>query len=218
MRTALTLAVLCCAACGEVATQEAPFVLHSAEEEARWTIDINRVVDGVYRPYFPRCNDSVRIGHTVEFRNFNPDIPADITAIAGPDGADPLYSPNLMKPYNYVGRDAPDNDICELRSADGCAQRPHYSFWRYTFEVPGVYDFIDSQSGEPGRKIVDPYYGTVTFVGIDPSSPFGTVCVRDENGDGCDAVCCSADGDCESGQRCFRSEVDAVGRCLSPSG
>jgi hypothetical protein len=179
---------------------------------------MHRVLDGVYRTYRPRCIDSVRVGHTVEFRNFNPDAAANVTAIAAPKSAPPLYSPNLVVPYNYVGRNDPENELCEVQSDGKCAVRPHYSYWRYTFGVPGVYDYIDTNAGEPGRKVVDAYYGTVTFVGIDPNTPFGTVCVLDESGGGCAGTCCSSDSDCGAGQRCFRSEVDAVGRCLTPTG
>lgn len=210
--------VLLAASCTE-APQEQPYVLESSKQAPRWTVDINRVLDGVYRNYRPRCIDTVRAGHTVEFRNFAPELPANVTSLDSPSGATPLYSPNLVVPYNYVGRDDPSNDLCEISGGTGpCKQAPHWSYWRYTFEVPGTYDWFDTNSGEPGRKVVDPYYGTVTFVGIDPSSPFGTICVLDETGGGCDGVCCVSDTDCPAGLRCFRSEVDAVGRCLTPSG
>lgn len=205
--------------CAEVEDQDTPFVQKSAKASPRWTIDINRVLDGVYRNYRPRCIDTVRVGHTVEFRNFAPDLPANVTSIATPEGAGALYSPNLIVPYNYVGRDDENNDLCEARAEDtSCATRPHWSYWRHTFEVPGVYDWIDTNSSEPGRKVVDAYYGTVTFVGLDPNTPFGTVCVVDDDDEGCENVCCTDDTDCDSGHRCFRSEVDAVGRCLTPSG
>lgn len=205
--------------CAEAEDQDAPFVMQSATENPRWTIDINRVLDGVYRNYRPRCIDTVRSGHTVEFRNFAPDLPANVTSISTPQDSGSLYSPNLVVPYNYVGRDDPDNQVCEILAEDGsCEQRAHFSYWRHTFVVPGVYDWIDTNSTEPGRKVVDAYYGTVTFVGIDPNTPFGTVCVPDDDDEGCQGICCSNDDDCESGHRCFRSEVDAVGRCLTPTG
>jgi len=219
MRFLAPAALLCIVGCSEPELEQQPRVLHSAKATPRWTIDINRVLDGVYRNYRPRCIDTVRTGHTVEFRNFTPEVPANVTSIASPDGATPLYSPNLVIPYNYVSRDDDGNELCELEGPDGqCAVRPHFSYWRYTFTVPGVYDWIDTNSGEPGRKVVDAYYGTVTFVGLDPTTPFGTVCVLDESGGGCAGTCCSSDSDCSAGQRCFRSEVDAVGRCLTPSG
>jgi hypothetical protein len=214
----LSLAASVLGACGRGEPQEQPVVLDSASAKARWTVDLNRVLDGVFRSYRPRCIDSVRIGQTVEFRNWNPEISANVTSLAQPPDSATLFSPNLVRPYNYVGRDDPDNKLCEQGGPGGCTLKAHYSYFRYTFEVPGVYDWIDTNASTPGRKVVDPYYGTVTFVGIDPSSPFGTVCVRDEDGKGCESVCCTSDDDCEGGQRCFRTEVDAVGRCLTPSG
>ncbi|MDH5672163.1 MAG: hypothetical protein OEZ06_08440 [Myxococcales bacterium] len=214
----LMLLFCCLVGCAPESSQDQPFVQHSAEQSARWTVDLNRVLDGVYRTYRPRCLDKVGLGHTVEFRNFAPQIPANVSSLASPEGATPLFSPNLVRPYNYVGRSDSDNDICETRGDDGCEQKAHYSYWRHTFEIPGVYDYIDTNAGEPGRKVVDPYYGTVTFVGIDPNTPFGTICVEDEAGEGCLGVCCADDSDCESGQVCMRSAVDAEGRCLTPSG
>lgn len=189
-------------ACAEVEPQGTPEVQASAGKNARWTVNLGRVRNGISRTYNPRCMDRVKPGDTVEFRNYNPTLSANVTALAAPEGVQPLYSPNLTAPYNYV--DPEDGDA--------------YSYWRYTFVQPGVYDWIDTHSSEPGRKVVDVYYGTVTFVGIDPDSPFGTICVPDEDGTGCDSVCCGDDSDCSSGQRCFRTEVDTEGRCLTPSG
>lgn len=203
MRPALLISALALIACEDLhALRETPSVQASADESARWEIDINRVVDGVYRSYAPRCLDGVRAGHTVEFRNYQPEVPANVTTIAGPE---PLYSPNLKRPYNYVASTDPAS--------------PVFSFWRHTFTQPGVYDWIDTNQSEPGRKVVDPYYGTVTFIGIDPNSPLGTICVVNEDGTGCEKVCCGQDADCNPPRtHCFRTDVDAVGRCLTPSG
>src|SRR5688572_6620323 len=111
---AVSLSLLLLLACDEV--QETPFVQKSDEPEPRWRIDINRVRDGIYLPYRPRCTDEVRIGHTVEFRNFLPEVPANVTTIAGPA---PLYSPNLVRPYNYVGPADPENMLCDVETPDG---------------------------------------------------------------------------------------------------
>lgn len=205
---AVLLGSLCLAlplglACDQ-APQSQPYVQDSAKASPRWTVDLDRVLDGVYRPYRPRCMDSVRIGHTVEFRNYQPMVSADVTAIGSPQGAEPLYSPNLVRPYNYAAGEGEDAEP--------------YSYWRHTFDVPGVYDWVNSQATTAGRQVVDPYYGTVTFVGLNPNTPFGTICVQDEAGEGCEQVCCASDDDCASGQRCYRAEVDAIGRCLTPSG
>jgi len=202
--------------CDSAGLREAPLVQFSESGNPAWKININRVVDGVFRSYMPRCIDSVDVGDVVEFRNYMPDIPANVTGIAGPAA---LYSPNLQAPYNFIGEDDSRNTICIEVGEDGsCVRRPQWSFWRTRFDVSGVYDWIDTNSGEPGRKVVDPYYGTVTFVGVDPNTPFGTICVNEADGSGCDSVCCSSDSDCAGDTVCVRSKVDAVGRCLTPSG
>ncbi len=195
--------------------QSAPFVQKSADAQPRWRFDLNRVRDGVFVTYRPRCTDEVRLGHTVEFRNFLPEIPTNVTTIAGPV---PLYSPNLVRPYQYIGPEDPENDLCTVEEGGTCLERPAWSFWRFTFDRPGVYDWLDTNQSTPGRKVVDPYYGTETFIGFDPSSPFGTICVPDDSGAGCEGVCCANDGECSGNTRCFKSEFDAVGRCLTPSG
>lgn len=201
-----------CAPIAEFQTQ--PFVKASASAEARWSVDINRVKDGVFIPYRPRCF-KISVGHTVEFRNFLPRVPANVTGLDTPA---PLYSPNLVFPNSYVGEDDPLNTLCDELVDGQCLRRPEYSYWRFTFDKPGVYDWLDTNQGTPGRKIIDPYYGTETFIGIDPDSPLGTICVQAEDGGGCDAVCCSVDTDCTGNTRCFKSEFDAVGRCLTPTG
>lgn len=209
------LAVAIAGACDPIEDfQDQPFVMASVDAEPRWTVDINRVRDGVFVPYRPRCRE-IRVGQTVEFRNFLPRVPANVTGLETPA---PLFSPNLVWPYNYVGPEDEANDACDQVVDGACAERPEYSYWRYTFETPGVYDWLDTNQGEPGRKVVDPYYGTETFIGIDPNSPLGTLCVIGDDEAACDGVCCTDDGDCQGNTRCFKSEFDAVGRCLTPSG
>jgi hypothetical protein len=212
---ALLAAALGAAACDPIAEfQQQPFVQKSADAEPRWTVDINRVQDGVFAAYRPRCFQ-VRKGHTVEFRNFLPEIATNVTGLDGPA---PLYSPNLVRPYQYVGPDDPDNPLCEATAGGVCVARPAFSYWRHTFEVAGTYDWLDTNQGTPGRKVVDPYYGTETFIGIDPDSPLGTICVPEDDGFGCEGVCCASDAECTGKTRCFKSEFDAIGRCLTPSG
>lgn len=192
-------------------------------------ISLNRIVSGEFRLIAPRCVGQrfeiklpaqgqpgavvpasglpIRPGDTAEFRNYMPLAPANVTSIDGPA---PLFSPNLVKPYNFVqeGEEA-------------------FSFWRFTFPKAGVYEFFDTNMGEPGRKIVDAYYGTVTFVG-ESNAPKGVVCV-DEPGCvasleclrgtapagtkccACPGVCCDVDVQCDSGDTCFR------GRCVDAS-
>ncbi|MCA9556327.1 MAG: hypothetical protein KC933_40255 [Myxococcales bacterium] len=193
--------------------QQAPFVQKSAEAEPRWTVDINRVQDGVFAAYRPHCFE-IRKGHTVEFRNFLPEIATNVTGLEGGPAA--LYSPNLVRPYQYRGPDDPENPLCDAVEGGVCVSRPPFSYWRYTFELAGTYDWLDTNQGSPGRKVVDPYYGTETFIGIDPNSPLGTICVVEDDGTGCEGVCCATDSDCSGKTRCFKSEFDAVGRCLTP--
>lgn len=214
-RTALCLAAVAVACAPAEDFQEDPPVQASADGKPRWTVDINRIRDGVFRPYAPRCVDTIRVGHTVEFRNFMPTVPANVTGIGGPE---PLYSPNLVAPYNYIAADDPENDLCDATDQGRCTIRPAWSYWRHTFDTPGVYDWIDTNQGEPGRKVVDAYYGTVSFVGTDPNTPTGTLCVRNEDGTGCDGVCCAKDEDCKAGTKCQLGPVDAIGQCRTPSG
>lgn len=185
------------------------FVQASVDETPRWRMDINRVMNGIYRPLFPRCNDKIRPGHTVEFRNFLPEVPANVTSISAPETA-ALYSPNLVRPYNYVSASNPENTACADNECEP------YSYWRVTFEKAGVYDWMDTNQGAPGRKVVDDYYGTVTFVGLDPNTPLATICVDDGTGV-CAGVCCSSDADCVGTNRCTRASYEAVGRCQIPT-
>ena len=68
----------------------------------------------------------LEIDHTVEFRNFMPDVPSNVSTLSGPDT---LYSPNLPAPYNYVSRTVDENTLCVTNAADGsCKLRPHWSY------------------------------------------------------------------------------------------
>ncbi len=115
----------------------------------------------------------ITVGQTVEFRNLA-DRPGDITSLGSPTE---LYSPNLISPGPTT--------------------------WRHTFNTLGVFEYYDSTSGDPGRKVVDPYYGTVTFVGLSEDIQTGAICVKSKGGSECDNVCCvKAVGDCPSTQCC----------------
>lgn len=210
----LALAQVTCACDPITSFQRTPFVEKSNEDAPRRIVDMNRIQSGVYRPTSPRCL-YVRLGHTVEFRNFLPSVPANVTGISGPDA---LYSPNLVRPYQYVPPNDPQNELCEVFEGERCTARPEWSYWRHRFDTPGTYDWLDTNQGQPGRRVVDAYYGTVTFVGVDPSTPISTVCVTAEDGAGCDGICCETDTDCTGNTRCLKPPTDAVGRCLTPSG
>lgn len=130
----------------------------------------------------------IEAGQTVEFRNMSPDVPTNITSLGSPAE---LYSPNMATPYNSAEED------------DVSGEAKRYSYWRHTFGAPGVYEYYNTNTGDPGRKVVDPYYGTVTFVGISDSVKTGVICVETPGGNQCDGVCCvKVTGDCPSSQCC----------------
>jgi hypothetical protein len=146
----------------------------------------------------------MRPGQIVEFRNYQSEVPTNVTSLSAPAA---LFSPNLVKPYN-------------LRT-EGTET---YSFWRYQFPQPGVYEYFDTNMGEPGRKVVDSYYGTVSYIG-ESSAPKAVVCVDAPNcvasaecltgtapaGTVCCAcvgVCCEKDFNCTTDKTCLR------GRCV----
>ena len=119
--TVLSLWSLLCGCAGEARDSQGPAIQDSTDKTPRWQVDINRVRDGVLRTHSPGCLDELQIGHTVEFRNFMPEIPTNVTGLSGPA---PLYSPNLVRPYRYVGPEDPSNTLCDREQDGGCAERP----------------------------------------------------------------------------------------------
>lgn len=130
---------------------------------------------------------TVEVGTTVEWRNLSPAVPVNVTSLSDPPA---LFSPNLSEGY-------------QLGTQDGKT----FSWWRYTFAKPGVYEYFDTNSGEPGKKVVDPYYGTVTYVGLSPTLPTGVVCVHAPGSRACVGVCCVKNND--------GSEILSQGECPS---
>ncbi|WNG58268.1 hypothetical protein F0U59_28655 [Archangium gephyra] len=229
MRARLLLVfALCAAACkGPVPADFQP-VQDSAKGAPRITVSLNRTIDGRYRTITPTCIGprfmvDVPEGSTaaftrtgglsmlpeqiVEFRNYQPEVPTNITSLSSPS---PLFSPNLVRPYNVATESGQT-----------------FSYWRYAFPRPGVYEYFDTNMGSPGRQVVDSYYGTVTYVGessapkavvcVDPpgcqatpeclagTAPEGTVCCV------CVGVCCGGaapESECATGKTCLR------GRCV----
>lgn len=135
----------------------------------------------------------IDVGETVEWRNEAPDLAANVTSLGEPPE---LYSPSLVEPY-------------QLRELDGA----EFSWWRHTFESPGVFEYYDTNQGEAGRKVVDPYYGTVTFVGISDDVRTGVICVEEPDSDQCAGVCCVKASDCPSSQCCETLERKV---CVKP--
>jgi plastocyanin len=115
----------------------------------------------------------VSVGDTVQWTNADVGIPADVTS---PEEPLELYSPNLQGPYTS---------------------------WSHTFNKVGQFPYYDTQSGDPGRAVVDAYYGTVTWVGASDDAHRGQVCVRPGGGSGEGSCCCSdLDCDLELGLQC----------------
>mgnify|MGYP003333657057 CR=1 FL=1 len=147
----------------------------------------------------------VDLGQTVEFRNLQPDVPVDVTSLGTPVE---LFSPALV-------RGGP------IATSDGAT----YAWWRHTFLHTGVFEYYDTHRGDPGQKLVDPYYGTVTWVGANPNLRTGVVCVQEPGSNQCLGVCCVknndgspvlSQGECPANQCCDASSK----RCLrlSPEG
>jgi hypothetical protein len=216
----IPLFALCLAACkGPLSDQ--PSVQDSAPGNPRATVSLNRIIAGRYRAIAPACIGQqyrirggaeiqpalglpMRPGQIVEFRNYLPEVPTNVTALDAPA---PLFSPSLVRPYNIV--------------TEGDET---FSYWRYAFPQPGVYEYFDTNMGEPGRKVVDSYYGTVSFIGesnapkavvcvdapgcvaslecLNGTAPEGTVCCA------CVGVCCTTDAECNTDKTCLR------GRCV----
>lgn len=217
----LTVLALCLTACKGPLPEDFRPVQDSAKGAPRISVSLNRILSGRYRAIAPACIGqqylvrdpsniqpagglSMRPGQVVEFRNYQPEVPTNVTSLSAPA---PLFSPNLVKPYNYEPE----------------GEEP-YSYWRYAFPQPGVYEYFDTNMGEPGRKVVDSYYGTVSYIGesdapkavvcVDPPScvasaaclngtaPAGTLCCT------CLSVCCTTSDNCTSDKTCLR------GRCV----
>lgn len=135
----------------------------------------------------------ITVGETVEWRNEAPAIAANVTSLGEPVE---LYSPSLVSPANE-------------KEVDG----HRVVWWRHTFTSPGVYEYYDTNQGDPGRKVVDPYYGTVTFVGVSDAVRTGVVCVEEPGSSACDGVCCIKASDCHPSDCCDLGQK----RCLSTS-
>ncbi len=145
----------------------------------------------------------VDVGETVEWRNLQPAIPANVTGF----GNDELYSPSLV-----------EGGPIATEKVEKVVER--FAYWRHTFRKPGVFEYFDTNRGEPGRKVVDPYYGTVSYVGVSSTLETGVVCVQQAGSDQCTAVCCLKDKDdngiveqneCPSSQCCDKTKGK---RCL----
>jgi hypothetical protein len=224
MRARLLLCfALCLTACKGPLPEDFRPVQDSAKGEPRVSVSLNRILSGRYRTIAPMCIGqqylvqppagepvqptgglAMRPGQIVEFRNYQSEVPTNITSLSAPA---PLFSPNLVKPYNT--------------RTEG---KETFSYWRYAFPEPGVYEYFDTNMGDPGRKVVDSYYGTVSYIGesgapkavvcvdapgcvasaecVSGTAPEGTPCCS------CLGVCCETDANCTTDKTCLR------GRCV----
>jgi hypothetical protein len=197
----LRAALMAYAALGACKTQSAeqPTVKPGIDARAGRVIDIQ--ADGSFTP---GCA-VVRTGQTVGFLNSPQDgaLPADVTslkqrALSGgeEEASGELYSPNL--------------------------QAPAATSWTHRFTSPGIFNFVNSAVGIPGRKVVDDYYGTVTFVPVAGSGgfPTGTICVHAEGeAAACDGVCCPrSDVECRGRTECIDQQCKEYPRdeCRRP--
>lgn len=126
--------------------------------------------------FVPSCL-VIRLGQTVEWRTLAPDVPVNVTSVFPPIE---LYSPNLQAPLR-CDRTAPDR-VC----------------WRHSFRTAGCFEYFDTNSGDPGRTVVDPYYGTRKGVGEGGTATRGLVCVEESGSGACAGLCCDTRFDCPS--------------------
>ncbi|MBM4343714.1 MAG: hypothetical protein FJ100_10095 [Deltaproteobacteria bacterium] len=176
---------------GCTARQAPPYVQDSSGSKpaavVKWT------AEGLSQPCVV-----VEVGETVEWRNLHPAIPANVTGF----GNDELYSPSLVEGGQMA-----------TEKVDGGTER--FAWWRHTFRKPGVFEYFDTNRGEPGRKVVDPYYGTVTYVGVSPTLQTGVVCVQQPGTDQCTAVCCLKDN---NGDGVLENNECPSTQCCDPKG
>jgi hypothetical protein len=233
MRVCLLSLALALAACKETPPAGFRSIQDSAEGAPRVSVALNRISAGLYRAIAPSCIGqrylvrapastpggalepasepfiaegglAMRPGQIVEFRNYQPDVPSNVTSLSAPA---PLFSPNLVRPYNT--------------RTEG---KETFSYWRHAFPVAGAYEYFDTNMGTPGRQVVDSYYGTVTYVG-ESNAPRAVVCVDPPE---CEAsaaclaglapagtVCCACPGVCcETPRHCALDKTCLRGRCV----
>ncbi|MBI4510007.1 MAG: hypothetical protein HY698_10265 [Deltaproteobacteria bacterium] len=159
-----------------------PAVQFSSDRPRDTDVKISKTLE-----FSPACV-TVKVGTTIEWwiEKGAPRVPVNVTSLGTPVE---LFSPNLVPPL-FCDEKEPDK-IC----------------WRRSFEQPGCFPYYDTNSGSPGRPVVDDYYGTTTYVGQGGDIQGGLVCVEG-SGLSCKGVCCNANFDCDQGFTCHR------GRCV----
>jgi hypothetical protein len=179
------LVLLLVAACGR-SHRDLPEVQFSSDRPRDTDVRVTDVLS-----FSPGCV-VIDVDETVEWwvDPNAPAVPVNVTSLGTPIE---LFSPSLVTPY---GCDSSDPDrVC----------------WRHTFETAGCFPYYDTNSGSPGRPVVDDYYGTITYVGGSGDVEGGTICVEGP-GVSCRGVCCNGNFDCSTGFTC------QVGRCTRSDG
>lgn len=143
----------------------------------------------------------VEPGATVEWRNLSPSTALSVVSTKAPFE---LSSPALRDPYNLV---APEHsDECAVSGTQSCILAVPFSFWRHTFNVPGIFDYHDASGGVVTAQVS---YEMPAGAATSGAAATGTVCVRPVGSAGCNHVCCtgSLPDECELGVTCV------AGRC-----
>lgn len=182
MKKIMPLFVLTVSACSGTRT-DPPQVQASSTSARDTDVKINKTLE-----FAPACT-VIDLGETIEWwvEEGAPTVPINVTSLGTPVE---LFSPNLVTP---LACDPADPDVI-------C--------WRHTFEKAGCFNYFDTNSGNPGRPVVDDYYGTVEYVGASGDAETGLVCVETDD-HSCRGVCCNANFDCDEGYVCSNR------RCVS---
>ena len=111
-----------------------------------------------------------------------------------------LITLNRQEGRAYISREVEEGiGGYQLRFFDNGNKLVDPEDWLSAFDSTGLYDYYDTNSGDPGRRVVDAYYGTVTYVGTSATSHRGQICATGEvEGE----PCCCTDFDCPLGQAC----------------
>jgi plastocyanin len=155
--------------------------------------------------FTPSCT-IVQTGTTIEWRNLTPSTAIAMVSTAAPYE---LSSPALRDPYNSIP--AETSDECALRTADGCMQAVPFSFWRHTFNAPGIFDYKDPNGGS--AIVSQTTYGMPPGPTQSGSAATGTVCVRPTpDSTACAQVCCTGEvtGECPTGVSCVNGRCGGV--------
>lgn len=150
----------------------------------------------------------INAGETVEWRNLSPRSSLIVLSVREPYE---LSSPAMLSPYNFVLPES--SDECAVPKKDGVCEDPiPFSFWRHTFQAPGIFDYQD-QSGSAMTTAGGYSYGLPPGPMMTTASKgVGTVCVRGE-GQTCEHVCCTglvAGGECATGVTCVSNRCGGV--------